>query len=846
MPPHPSSYRRSSDAGSRRERESIGVARPVPAPRDPNALTPAVDNDRHRPVLDCARSGVAHLGVSPGTGDLVTGTLAALSGPPSAVIALPERPGCTADWPQWTDPRLRSALSNAGIDELWDHQVTAADAAWQGRHVVLATGTASGKSLAYWLPSLSAILCGTSTALYCTPTKALANDQLARVNDLGLPEIEPACYDGDTDRDIRPLIRRRSRFVLTNPDMLHRSVLPGHPKWRHFLSRLRFVVLDEGHMYRGIFGANVAAVLTRLRRICHELGSDPVFILCSATLGNPEQAAAQLLGLPTDDIVAITADTSSRGARTVILHDGTPRSDGRNPDDEARARDSDDPVAFDDDQPDSGRSAFAETAAVLSHWVAAGAQSVGFVRSRAGVEAMAAGIRSRTAAGDRVSAYRGGLLPEERRAIESGLRSGAISCVAATNALELGVDITGLDAVAMCGWPGTRLSFLQQLGRAGRTGAHAVAVLTAQQDPLDRYYVSHPERIFDGSLESTVLDRDNPYVLLGHIGCAVAEQPMTTAQAVAAFGPVAEPVLRTLADHALIRLRGERWYWVARESASSRTDLRGSAEQISIVESDTGRVMGSVDGSSATSQLHPGAVYLHLGVSHVVESLDLDTGVAVVRRAKLGYSTVARSISDLDILDEHESRPLGAGSLHVGEVQVTSQVVGYLKREVGSGRVLGNEPLTMPPAHLRTTAVWWQIDDTQIDRLIPRDHVPGAAHAAEHAAIGVLPALATCDRWDIGGLSTPHHRDTGATTVFVYDGHPGGAGFARRGYDAAEEWLAATLSVVASCECSAGCPSCVQSPKCGNGNNPLDKSGGVTLLQALVAGTVAAGGAGRA
>lgn len=754
---------------------------------------------------------------------MVQRTLAALSTAPVAVVEVPNQPGVTAPWPEWVATEVRAAVASQGVSGLWDHQVRAADAAWAGRHVVLATGTASGKSMGYWLPALTAALQDQATTIYCTPTKALAQDQRARLDQLGLPGINPACYDGDTDQQVRPLIRRSSRFILTNPDMLHRSVLPQHTQWRPFLRRLRFVVLDEGHMYRGIFGANVAAIVTRLRRLAAEAGADPVFIVCSATLGNPAQAGSQLLGVDESQVVAVADDASARGARTVILHDPA-----------RLASDTDIDADADPAMPEPV-SAFSDTAAALSTWVSAGVQSVGFVRSRAGVEAMAQAVRVRTGAGPGVTAYRGGLLPEERRDIEQRLRSGALRCVASTNALELGVDISGLDAVAMCGWPGTRLSFLQQLGRAGRTGAHAVALLTAQEDPLDRFYVSHPERIFDASLEATVLDRANPFVLLGHLACAIAEQPPTTAEAVESFGPVAESVLRQLANQGMIRLRGERWFWVDRHRPADLADLRGCSQPVSIIESGTGRVMGTMDGSSAPAQLHPGAVYTHLGVTHLVESLDLDGGIAVVRRERPGYTTVAQSVSDLRITREQESRPLGAGSLHFGQVEVTGQVVGFLKREAGTGRVLGSEPLAMPPSHLITAAVWWRMTDQAVTVAGLADgRVPGSAHAAEHAAIGVLPALATCDRWDIGGLSTQRHPDTAETTVFVYDGHPGGAGFARRGYDAAEQWLAATHQVISTCDCTDGCPGCVQSPKCGNGNDPLDKRGGARLLAALL------------
>ena len=748
-----------------------------------------------------------------GSADLVSDTLAALSVDPVAVIDLPERPGVTGEWPQWVAADVRAALVDRGVAALWEHQARAADAAWRGRHTVIATGTASGKSLAYWLPALTAAVGpDRSTTIYCTPTKALAQDQRARMDALGLSGVNPACYDGDTDHSVRASLRRSSRFILTNPDMLHRGILPRHAQWRAFLARLRFVVLDEGHMYRGIFGANVAAVVTRLRRLARAAGSDPVFLVCSATYGDPAESASRLLGVPACDIEPVCEDTSTRGRRTVILHDPS------------RITDEDEPV-----------SAFAETAAALTAWTDAGVRSVGFMRSRAGVEALAATVRARvTDARDTVTAYRGGLLPEERRDIERRLREGELRSVASTNALELGVDIAGLDAVAMCGWPGTRLSFLQQLGRAGRAGEHAVALLSAQTDPLDRFYVRNPDRIFGNSLEACVLDRDNPFVLLGHVACAVSEGPLTTAEAGDAFGGSSDAVLSTLERQGLIRLRGDRWFWVSDTRADDLVDLRGASTPVSIVDAGTGRVIGTVDGSSAPTHLHPGAVYTHLGTTYLVDSLDLEAAVALVNPANPGYTTTAQSTSHLRVLSDDDQRPLGAATLHVGRVEVTGQVTGFLRRDARSGRVLGSEPLVMLPSHLRTTAVWWRMTADAVLRELSGTDLAGAAHAAEHAAIGVLPALATCDRWDIGGLSTEHHADTGELTVFIYDGHPGGAGFARRGYDSAEQWLSDTRHVVETCGCATGCPGCVQSPKCGNGNEPLDKSGAVRMLRAIV------------
>ncbi len=719
------------------------------------------------------------------------------------VVAIPERPGITVDWPEWVDQDLLQTMRNRGVNQPWLHQREAAEIAEQGNNVVLATGTASGKSLAYWMPVITRIRAAGATALYCTPTKALAQDQLSRISELDLSRVEASCFDGDTPRDVRPWIRRNSNFVLTNPDMLHRGILPDHARWASFLRRLSFVILDEAHHYRGIFGAHMAAITRRLNRLANLNGSEPNFIITSATLASPERSATQLIGQP---VRAVTRDTSARGATTVLLVNQTPEDGG----------------------------AFGAVSKTLTRWTEAGARSLGFVRSRSGAESLAAAVSDclEKSQSDQVAPYRGGLLPEERRNIEQRLRSGELRCVATTNALELGVDISGLDAIALCGWPGRRSSFLQQIGRAGREGQPAVALLAAQQDPLDQFYIRNPDRILAESVEATVLDPANPYVLLPHLAAATVENPLTDEEAENVFGPEAATALRALAANGLIRLRGNRWFWVDRGRATDLAQLRSSGGTITIIESSTARVLGTVDRSSAPAQVHVGAVYVHLGVSHIVERLDLDDGVAIVRREDPGYITVAQSTSDLRILARSETRDAGFGTIWFGDVEVSSQVVSFLRRRSDTGQVLGSEPLDLPRQQLQTRSVWWQLPDPEVLG-IDSHRLPGTAHAAEHAAIGVLPALATCDRWDIGGLSTERHPDTNELTFFIYDGHPGGAGFARRGFDEAQRWLSATADVIRNCPCDDGCPSCIQSPKCGNGNEPLDKAGAIALLQAV-------------
>jgi DEAD/DEAH box helicase domain-containing protein len=746
------------------------------------------------------------------------------------VEQVPARVGTAVGWPDWVDADLRDAWTRAGIALPWAHQAEAADLAHAGRHVVVSTGTASGKSLAYLMPALTSVLEGTrapngrgATALYLAPTKALAHDQWRSVADLGLDRLRVSAYDGDTVDEERAWIRAHAGYVLSNPDLLHRSMLPGHERWSSFLRALRYVVIDECHVYRGVFGSHVANVLRRLQRVAARYGAEPTFVLASATSGDPAASASRLVGV---DVAAVTADSSPRGATSFALWEPPLTDHGGENDAPTR------------------RTATAETASLLTDLVVEGVRTLAFVRSRRGAEAVAMTARDTLdeidpELADRVAAYRAGYLPEERRALEQALRSGELLGVAATTALELGVDVTGLDAVLLCGWPGTRASLWQQAGRAGRTGGDALAVLVARDDPLDTYLVHHPEAIFGSGVEATVCDPTNPYVLGPHLCAAAAELPLTDDD-LPRFGRGAREVVDALVERGLLRVRPGGWYWTRPERASDLADLRGiGGGMVRVVEDETGRMLGTVDPGAAHTTVHDGAVYVHQGATYVVDRLDLDDAVAVAHREVVDWTTSARDTTDIRIVDEIARRSWGDADLVHGHVEVTNQVVSYLKRRYLTGAVLGEEPLDLPPRHLRTQAVWWtvapeQLAAAQLDDL----DVPGAAHAAEHASIGLLPLVATCDRWDIGGVSTALHPDTGRMTVFVYDGHPGGAGFAERGYAAAQVWLTATRDAIAACECRDGCPSCVQSPKCGNGNNPLDKAGAVRLLDVLLGGAV--------
>ncbi len=760
------------------------------------------------------------------------------------VERVPARPGVPVAWPSWTPPALRTAL---GITAPWQHQAEAAERAYAGKHVVVATGTASGKSLAYQLPALTTLLADPrATVLYLAPTKALAADQLRAVARLALDGVRPATYDGDTPREEREWIRQHSRFVLTNPDMVHRSLLPGHAAWGTFLRKLKYVVIDECHTYRGVFGSHVAHVLRRLRRTTARYGSCPVFVLASATSGDPASAASRLTGLPVE---AVTEDASPRGGVTFALWEppllpppvDVPASVVPAP--RAAPPASSEPTASPvgvEPVAQVRRSALRETADLLADAVAAGTRTLAFVRSRRGAEVVATTARRALdeavpGLGARVAAYRAGYLREDRRAIERALLSGELLGLASTNALELGIDLVGLDAVIICGWPGTHASLWQQAGRAGRSGGEALAVLVARDDPLDTYLVHHPEALFGRPVETTVFDPANPYVLGPQLCCAAAEAPLTTADLELFGGAPAVAAVESLVASGALRARPNGWYWTHRDRPD--VDLRGTGgEPLAVVESSTGRLLGTVDPGSAHFMLHPGAVHLHQGTSYVVDDLDLDDGVALLHAEEPDWSTHARDVTSLSVSSVRSYVDAGPVGLFLGEVDVTAQVVSYQRRRLGSGDVIDTRPLDLPARELSTVAVWFTIAPTALAAAgIDQGDVPGALHAAEHAAIGLLPLMATCDRWDIGGLSTACHADTGAPTVFVYDGHPGGAGFAERAYGTAAGWLRATRDAIVSCACDAGCPSCVQSPKCGNGNSPLDKNAAVTVLDLVLA-----------
>ena len=734
-----------------------------------------------------------------------------------------------ARWPTWADPAVVDAMTSAGISQPWSHQIVAAEHAWAGRHTVVSTGTASGKSLAYLLPALSAIAASIDapgsrgdTVLYLSPTKALARDQLATVQQLAIPGVRAAAFDGDSLPEEREWARSHATYIVTNPDMLHRTMLPGHARWASFWAALRYVVVDECHYYRGVFGAHVAQILRRLRRITAHYESSPTFVLASATVAAPDVTASRLVGLP---VVAVTADGAPHGVTALALWE--PPLTGLVGEQGAPVR----------------RSAVAESADLVADLVAEGVPTLAFVRSRHGAEILALQAKALLADVDpslpgRVAPYRGGYLPEDRREIERQLRAGELMAVAATNALELGIDIAGLDAVVMAGYPGTRSSLWQQVGRAGRGETGGLGILVARDDPLDTYLVTHPDVLLDAPVEATVFDAGNPYVVAPHL-CAAAQELPLTEDDLTMFDGDTGALVASLVDAGYLRRRTRGWFWTRRDRAAALADIRSSGgSPIRVVEESTGRLVGTVDNAAADTSVHRGAVYVHFGETYLVERYDIAEGVALVNKANPDYTTSARVITDISLLERGRSQSWEDGEIVLGAVEVSSQAVGFLKRRIVTGEVLGEEPLDLAPRQLRTKAVWWTLSDDRVAAAgIATSAVPGAVHAAEHAAIGLLPLFATCDRWDIGGVSTALHPDTGRLTVFVYDGYPGGAGFAERGFDAAQPWLTATRDAIVACRCEDGCPSCVQSPKCGNANNPLNKWAAVSLLTALLAGS---------
>ena len=839
-----------------------------------------------------------------------------------------------APWPQWLHPRVVEAFESLGIAEPYAHQVQAADAAhagldaalaasaarygWQagrieaerlepgrveaptpahaedakstgnGGHVIVATGTASGKTLSYLMPTLDAIYrasCGepvSSTSaysgaenlnnranvLYISPAKALSADQLTALTSYNLPGLHAASYDGDTPTGERRWIREHANFILTTPDMLNYSILSNHRQWSSFLRGLRYVVLDEAHSYRGVFGAHIANLLRRLRRVCALYRTVPVFYGASATSSNPVESFSKLIGVPQQAVTAITESTSARGETTVALWEPEFMPPKAHDQLAKGARSTQQQAVQSKAEQEAPRrvSPVEQGAQMLTDLVLSRTRSLVFAGSRRSVEILSQKTQrylDEVEAGlsHRVAAYRAGYTPEERRELERKLRNGELLGLASTSALELGIDISGLDAVLVAGWPGTRASFMQRVGRAGRSGQDALAVLIADDNPLDTYLVHHPEAIFGQEVEATVFDPTNPYVLSPQLCAAAQEAPLRTEE-LSLFGPHTAALLDRLVQQGYLRRRPDGWYWTHAESAADLVDIRGTGGgPYQLIDAEDGTLVGTMDAAHAMSQGHPGAIYIHQNAQYVVESLSEGERVILLSRVYPDYYTRAVENTEVRILAERARVSYGvpAGitgqdvantvpdpapetgeqlaplTMHRGQVQVTDQVTGYRRFSVYGGEYLGEEAQPMPPEVLMTEAVWFTFEPSYLFGAgVTEEDGPGTLHAAEHAAIGLLPLIATSDRWDLGGLSTLLHVDTGRPTIFVYDAAPGGAGISERGFNAVQQWLSATLEAIESCGCDNGCPSCVHSPKCGNRNEPLSKHGARALLTAML------------
>ena len=709
---------------------------------------------------------------------------------------------------------LAAALTHLGISRLYVHQAQALDAVRGGQSIIVTTGTASGKSLCYMLPVLEALTGDPEArALFVYPTKALAQDQQDALGEFGL-DLRAGSYDGDTPQAERRRLRHEAQILLTNPDMLHVGILPQHFRWTSFLKHLRYVVLDDMHVYRGVFGSHVANIVRRLTRACRLRGTDPQFICTSATLANAEEFGRRLTGRA---LRVIDEDGAPRGPRTFMLW---------NP-----------PVI--DRAKMARRSPYTEAGWLMAALVRRDVRTIAFTKARKITELVyrytAHALGDVPGLTDRISPYRAGYLPEERREIERRLFHGELVGVVSTSALELGIDVGGLDAAILVGYPGTMASVWQRAGRAGRGQDESLAILIALEDALDQYLMRQPAYFFGRPVEHATVDPDNPYVLAAHLRCAASEVALWPGDE-AIFGPRMREVADALEGMGELIRRKDRWSPRSRQYPAGSVEIRSvSGETYRIVDGRTRRLIGTVDASRAFEQVHGGAVYLHQGEAYRVSHLDLATRTASVVPDDSGSYTEARVLTDLSVVRPHAERHIGGTTAHFGEVLVTHQVIEYRRKQLMTDTVLAVEPLDLPEEELPTTALWIVIppalaaavEDAGLD-------LAGGIHAVEHAAIGLLPLLAMCDRWDIGGVSYPEYPDTGRATIFIYDGHRGGVGVTEKGFELLDELLRRTLDAIRLCPCESGCPSCIQSPKCGNLNTPLDKHAAVFLLRRLL------------
>jgi DEAD/DEAH box helicase domain-containing protein len=716
-------------------------------------------------------------------------------------------------------PMLAAALRGAGIEQLYSHQAHAIEAAWDGPTIVT-TGTASGKSLCFNLPALDTLLRDPKArALYLYPTKALAQDQARAIDALGLQaRIRPAIYDGDTPREARGDIRRRANLILTNPDMLHLGILPHHEAWSTLFANLAVVVVDEAHIYRGVFGSHVANVLRRLRRIAAAYGTEPRFLLASATIANPVELAERLTGL--EDVTLIEDDGSPSAGRRIAVW---------NP-------------PFADEALGSRRSTLGEGAELLAALVASGARTICFVRSRKGVELLSRITRDeleRIGAGELgelVMPYRAGYTPAQRREIEARLVAGELRAVVTTDALELGIDVGALDAALVVTFPGTIASLRQMWGRAGRR-RRGLACYVAGEDALDQFFARHTEDFLERPVESAILDHESEEIHLAHLLCAAHEGPLSERDS-EWFGPLTLAHLERLEGLGELRAKDGRFVLRRRERyPAGEVALRSaSRHSFEIVEIQTGEALGTAEFARALSTLHPGAIYLHMGRSFHVRELDLDARRALVEPFDGDWYTQPKRETDTLIERLLDRRDALGVTLSFGRVLVTETVLAYQRRRLSDHGEIDMTALELPPTRFATQAMWFELDGATLEGF-EAELLLGSLHAVEHAQIAVLPLIAMCDRWDIGGLSTNAHPQTGGPTIFIHDGHPGGVGITRMAFARFEELVDDAHRLIAECGCRDGCPSCVQSPKCGNLNEPLSKGGAREILERMLAGS---------
>jgi DEAD/DEAH box helicase domain-containing protein len=717
----------------------------------------------------------------------------------------------TAPLPEALEPRVAAALAKRGIASLYEHQLEVWQAAARGEHVVVATGTASGKTLAFNLPVLDAL--GREPklrALYLYPTKALAQDQARALHGYGVPRLRPAIYDGDTPAEQRWQVRKWANAILSNPDMLHVGVLPHHDRWGDVLANLRYIVIDEAHVYRGVFGSHVANVLRRLRRLAGVYGSDPQIILASATIANPGELARALAGV---NATVIDRDTAARAERTLALW---------NPE-------------LLDEELGLRASPLGEASRLVAALVERGLRTLCFAKSRKAAELIHrfACERLDSDLAARLSPYRAGYTPEQRRTIERRLVEGELLGVSATDALELGIDVGLLDCVISVGFPGTIASLRQQWGRAGRRD-HGLAVLVASEDALDQYFMREPETLLGRRVEAAILDHENTRVLDGHVCAAAFEAPLDDADRTV----LGDTALERAALLPELRRTKSGFVWAGKDYPAARVALRSAeADSFTVIDVSTGSLLGVVERSRSYSTVHQGAVYLHLGSGYLVRSLDLETRAALVEPFDGDWYTQVKKETATTIIETERTRRSLGLELCFGAVSVTEQVVAYQRKNIRTQEALDINQLDLPETTFETEAVWFCPGAEQLDDLASMPVLLGTLHAAEHAMIALLPLWAMCDRWDIGGLSTNVHYQTGRPTIFVYDGHPGGVGITERGFEQFEGWVEDTAKLLRGCTCEDGCPSCVQSPKCGNLNEPLDKHGALTLLDRMLRAT---------